>query len=395
MDRMRIERRDPLMLAAAVAASGLAFVASPPSPSELASIERPRVIEAANKYLTRSPQTITAFHAASSAGGPHDFFSEGDYWWPDPAHPDGPYIRRDGESNPDNFVDHRRAMMRLSVEMPALTAAWLLSSDSRYAEHARRHLHAWFVDAATRMGPNLQYAQAIHGITTGRGTGIIDTIHLVEVARAIAVLRRTHMLSEKEFGPIRAWFADYTRWMTTSLNGIEEREAKNNHGTCWVMQAAEFARYVDRRDLIDFCRDRFKSVLVPQQIAADGSFPEELRRTKPYGYSLFNLDAMTMICQILSSSSDDLWTWRLPDGRGIALAMAFMFPFIRDKRAWPHKPDVMYFDRWPVRHPSLLFAGLALDRSEYLDVWRRLDPDPTVEEVIRNYFIRQPVLWVG
>src|SRR5262249_8569791 len=152
---------DALMLAAAVAASSLTFGASAPSSNDLASLERPRVMAAANEYLTRSPQTITAFHTARSTGGPHDFFSEGDYWWPDPAHPDGPYVRRDGESNPGNFVDHRRAMMRLSVEMPALTAAWLLTSHSRYAKHARRHLYAWFVDPATRMSPNLQYAQAI------------------------------------------------------------------------------------------------------------------------------------------------------------------------------------------------------------------------------------------
>src|SRR4029079_3411153 len=110
---------------------------------------RDRVIPAADEDLTRPPQTITAFRAARSAGGPHDFFSEGDYWWPDPKNPAGPYIRRDGESNPDNFVDHRRALVRLSLEVPALTAAWKLTSDDRYAAQARRHLRAWFVDPST------------------------------------------------------------------------------------------------------------------------------------------------------------------------------------------------------------------------------------------------------
>jgi len=104
---------------------------------------------------------------------------------------------------------------------------------------------------------------------------------------------------------------------------------------------------------------------------------------------------MATICQILSTSDDNLWTFKLPDGRGMAAAMAFMFPFIANKKGWPHPPDVEYFEDFPVRQPSLLFAGLALSRTEYLNVWRTLDPDPTVEEVIRNYPIRQPVLWIN
>src|ERR1051326_4351536 len=150
----------------------------------VAAIDRPRIIKAANQYLFEKPITITAASSSRSAGGLHDFFSEGDYWWPDPANPNGPYIQRDGMTNPENFVEHRRALIRLSVQVPALVAAWKLTKDKRYATKAVDHLRAWFIDERTRMNPNLQYAQAIHGITTGRGIGIIDTIHLVEVARA-------------------------------------------------------------------------------------------------------------------------------------------------------------------------------------------------------------------
>jgi hypothetical protein len=334
-------------------------------------------------------------HAGRSAGGPHDFFSEGDYWWPDPKNPGGPYLRRDGESNPDNFVEHRRALIRLSVEMPALTAAWKLTADARYSAHARRHLQAWFVDAATRMNPHLTYAQAIHGVTTGRGTGIIDTIHLVEVARAIEILHRGGALGQAEFAPIRQWFADYTAWLTHSTNGIEERDAKNNHGTCWVMQVAAFGSLTGDREVLDMCRVRFKTILLPQQIAPDGSFPLELERTKPYGYSLFNLDAMATTAQILSTRADDLWTFELPDGRGMRRALAFMAPFIEDKARWRHPRDVQYYDEWPMRHAALLFGGLSLGKPDYIALWSTLKPDSQVEEVVRNFFIRQPTLWLA
>lgn len=358
------------------------------------SIDRDRILKAARQYLKEAPVTITATHSPRSAGGKHDYFSEGDYWWPDPKNPDGPYIQRDGMSNPDNFVAHRRALIRLSVQMPALAAAWRITKEPRFARHAARHLRAWFLDPETRMNPNLQFAQAIHGIVTGRGTGIIDTLHLVEVARAISGLGDSSALSADESAGVRSWFAEYLGWITTHPYGHAERDAKNNHATCWAMQAAEFARLTGNREIAEFCRERYKTVLLPGQMADDGSFPQELRRTKPYGYSLFNLDAMAMVCQILSTRDDDLWRFKLPDGRSIAKGMEFLAPYIADKRKWPYRPDVMYFDQWPVRHPSLLFAGLALGQDAWLELWRRLNPDPTVEEAIRNYPVRQPVLWL-
>ena len=355
--------------------------------------ERVRVLNAANQYLKEAPITITASKSPRSAGGVHDYFSEGDYWWPDPQNPDGPYIQRDGMSNPNNFNDHRRYLMRLSVQVPALVAAWKLTKDERYAKHAVKHLRAWFIDEQTRMNPNLQFAQAIHGRFTGRGIGIIDTIHLVEVARAIEMLKDSQALTVVDRGALVKWFTEYVHWMTTSKNGIDEREAKNNHGTCWVMQVAAFARLIGNEELLAYCRNRFKTVLVPNQIAANGSFPEELRRTKPYGYSLFNLDAMATVCQILSTANDNLWNFSLPDGRGIARAMEYMYPYIKDKKTWPLKPDVMYDAEWPMRQISLLFAGRALHRRDYIELWNKLPADSNVDEVVRNFFIRQPVLW--
>jgi hypothetical protein len=358
---------------------------------DLVAEEKPRVLRGAEKHLADLPVTVTASGSPRSAGGKHDYFSEGDYWWPDPKKPDGPYIQRDGMSNPDNFNDHRRALIRLSLIVPSLAAAYVLTRDRKYADHAVRHLRAWFVDEATRMNPNLQYAQAIHGRFTGRGTGIIDTLHLVEVARAAPRLD----LNGRDLDGIRNWFAEYLEWMTTHPYGIAERDAKNNHGTCWAAQVAAFAGLTGNATLTEYCRNRFKTALIPNQEAADGSFPLELARTKPYGYSLFNLDAMAILAQTLTTPEDNPWTWRLPDGRGMARAVAYMYPFIADKSKWTKPPDVMYFQEWPVRQPSLLFAGLALGKPEYLDLWKRLDADPTVDEVIRNWPVRQPVLWVG
>jgi len=333
-------------------------------------------------------------HSERSAGGLHDYFSEGDYWWPDPKNPGGPYIRRDGFSNPANFDKHREVLMRLSVIAPTLAAAWRLTKDKRYSEHFVKHLRAWFVDPVTKMNANLQYAQAITGVTPGRGIGVIDTLQLVEVVRAARLLEVEKGISAADADAVRAWFAEYVTWMSTSKNGTDEEHEKNNHGTCWILQMAEFSQFAKRADLTALCVDRFKTIIVPDQIAKDGSLPLELARTKPYSYSLFDTDVLSGICQSLSTASDNLWEFKGPNGKGVGDAVAFLFPYIADKSKWPFAKDVEHFDVMPSRRPSLLFAGEALGRPEYVVVWQRLDANTTDPELVRNLPIRQPLLWV-
>jgi hypothetical protein len=356
---------------------------------DLVQLERARVLAAAERYVREGPLTVTAVRAERSAGGPHDFYSEGDYWWPDPQSPDSPYVRRDGETNPDNFVAHRDAMRRLSQIVPALVAAYQITRDERYARAAAAHLRAWFVDERTRMNPNLLYGQAVKGRATGRGTGIIDTIHLVEVARAAWVLEQMGYLKGETLAGTKRWFREYLEWITTHPYGLDERNSGNNHAAAWALQVTAFAQLVGDEKQLSHMRRFFEDTLVSGQMAADGGFPRELGRTKPYGYSLFQLDIMGTLAWIL-----DAWAYTSRDGRGMGKALAFMYPYIKDKRTWPRPPDVMYDDQWPVRRPALLFGGVALHEPRYVDLWKTLDPDPTVAEVIRNYPIRQPLLWV-
>jgi hypothetical protein len=361
---------------------------------DLVGVERARILRKATIYLKEAPVTVTAAHSDRSAGGPHDFFSEGDYWWPNPANTNGPYIQKDGLSNPDNFVAHRHAMVRLSEIVGTLGSAYLLTHDDHYARQAVTHLKAWFVDEKTKMNPNLLYGQAIKGVATGRSIGVIDTIHLVEVARAALVLSKSPAFPADDFNAVKDWFRQYLKWLTTHPYGTGERAAQNNHGVCWALQAAAFAQLVGDEDQLAAIRKQFKTVFLPDQMAKDGSFPRELRRTKPYGYSLFVIDAMAGVAQIASTPQDDLWTYSLPDGRGMRKGMDFIFPFVADKTKWPGEHDVLYWDQWPARQPSLLFAGVKFNRPEYLKAWERFEPDPQTPEIVRNLPIRHPLLWL-
>jgi hypothetical protein len=383
--------RRSLLIATLLAAP--AAWAKSPNAFDIRAIERRRLLPQAEALLAAVPRTVAAIPAPRSPAGPQDYYSEGDYWWPDPAKPGGAYIRRDGRSNPDKFDGHRDALIAFGRTVPALAALWDLTGKARFADAAMRHLTAWFADPRTRMNPNLNHAQAIIGVNSGRAIGVIDTLQIVEIARAAALFARK---DAPGYAAIRAgvegWFAEYLGWLTTSPFGTTERDEKNNHGTCWLLQAASFAALLGRTDILTDARNRLQTIIIPTQITPDGRQPFELARTKPYAYSLFNLDVLAASAWLLGGR--ELIDWKTPDGRSIGGAIAWMAPYIADKAKWPLPPDVEYWDGFPVRQPSLLFGGLTRKRSDWLGLWQRLNPDPKIGEVVRNFPVRQPLLWL-
>ena len=354
-----------------------------------------QVLLDADKALQELPITVTAYSSERSKGGKHDFFSEGDYWWPDSLHPNGPYIQRDGLTNPQNFTSHRLAMIRFSKLVGSLTSAYILTKNTKYSSAAVGHLKAWFIDTATLMNPSLLYGQAITRKVSGRGIGIIDMIQMVEVAQSVSVLEKSGLINNKDIIEIKNWFTQYLKWVTTHPYGIDEREAKNNHGTCWVMQVAVFAKLVGDSSLLQYCSKRYKEVLLPGQMAENGSFPLEIKRTKPYGYSLFNLDAMVTLASVLSTQKENLFDFIGTGNVSIKKGIEFMFPFIANKASWPYAKDVMYWDEWPVAPIALLFGSIATNNTGWFDTWQKLEHFPTNEEVIRNTPIRNPLIWIN
>ena len=352
-----------------------------------------QILSEAEWATQQLPITITAESSSRSTGGKNDFYSEGDYWWPNPDQPDGAYIQKDGLTNPLNFTRHRLSMIRFSQIIGALASAYRLTGDEKYVKNAVKHIDAWFLNSNTMMNPNLLYAQAIKGVATGRGIGIIDTIQLMEVVQGLLAMEKSKSLPRKTMEGAKKWFSSYLSWLTSHKYGIDEMNAKNNHGTCWVMQVACFAKFTKNEDLLDFCRKRYKEVLLPQQMEKDGSLPLELKRTKPYGYSIFNLDAFTTICQILSTPKDNLWNYQTAEGLSIKKGVNFLYPFLADKGKWPYAKDVMYWESWPVAQPSLVFAAVAYHQKDFLSTWKKAEHQPKNEEVVRNLPVRHPLIW--
>jgi hypothetical protein len=381
------------VMLSAIAAAEVA--ASPAGFEMVAAQDRGRILQAADAALAVKPFSVTFDRSPLSEGGPHDFFSMSDYFWPDPSKPDGkPYLHRDGESYPGNFNKHRESLMGMRDATAALAAAFQLTKDERYAAKAAELLRVFFVDPATRMKPELEHAQVMVGKPAPtRGIGLIDTLHLVEVPMAILALEGSKALTPELESGLKQWFKDYLTWFTTSSRGKNEAGQINNHAVAYFLQVAAFNQLVGDEALHAECVRQFKEVFIAVQMAPDGSFPNELRRTKPYAYSIFQLDNMATLCALLAKKEKDLWNHEGPEGRSMRKAMSYLYPFLADKSKWPLKPDVQAWDGWPVRQISLLLGGIALGDEKQVALWRTLKPDPAVFEMRRNNATTQPLLW--
>jgi hypothetical protein len=358
-------------------------------------IEKVRTIERADKLLNEKPRTVTASSSPRSMGGKHDFYSEGPYWWPDPANPDGPFIRKDGLRFPGRFVDHDDDLRYFSWIAGTHTSAWILTGKEKYVKAAMEHLKAWFVDTATMMNPNMLYAQAIRGVNSGRGVGIIDAGQLMDIAQSVMILEKSPYVSADDIRQIKQWFTEFIDWLTTHPYGIDEMNAKNNHGSWWYAQVASYARLTGDKKRMQLCREQYRNRLLPNQMAANGSYPEELARTKPYSYSLFNLDATASLLWILSDETLNDWNYRLPDGRGIWKGLEYMLPFLKDKTKWSGPKDVDHWDEQPEARQFMLFAALAGNDPAWFELWKSLTEKNSSDKSRMSMMLKNPLIWLN
>lgn len=317
---------------------------------------------AAGKALEEGPWSVTFHRPAGVPAGKHDFYSEGPYWWPDPKNPKGPYIRRDGETNPDRFMAHRNDSERMGDAVLTLGAAAWLFDEPRYAARARELLFVWFLDPETRMNPNLEFGQAVRGRDYGRNAGIIDGRPFVWTALGVTFLERTPGWDAAAGAGLRKWFAAYTEWLTGSAKGLAEKKTGNNHSTWWAVQVAAYAGFTGDRKMQEMVWNHYREVMVPGQFRPDGGAPREEARTRSLSYSAMNLDAFTLLCRMAGIAGTDLWRYRAPNGAALERAVAYLAPYVAQPEKW-RLPQIRAYEAGGNYFPAL--AAIGFGRSEY------------------------------
>jgi hypothetical protein len=333
----------------------------------------------ADALLTMKPVSVTDKAFTPASGDKHDYMSQAPYFWYDSTKPNGlPYMRKDGVRNPEiNKITDHRLCGELDNACRKLALAWYCTGEEKYAAKATELLRYWFLNDATKMNPNLNYAQAIPGINNGRGIGIIETIALTGIADATGLLQGSKSFTEADTRSIQQWYSQYLNWMLTSKNGNEEHAAKNNHGTWFYAQAIDFALFtgntVKAKELIAETKKRMDS-----QINNEGKMQLELDRTNGLGYSTFNLQAWFKVATLAQLTGINLWQYVNQQGSGIRTALDWLLPYALNQKTWTYqqiseyKPNNIY--------ALLQQAAAVYNEPQYAALAKKLDDE--VDDVV-------------
>ena len=335
-----------------------------------------KLIREADRALMSAPLSVTRKDIAPPSGDKHDYMSLAPYWWPDPNAPNGlPYVRRDGKINPErDSIPDRQNLENIVASVKTLALAYYLTAKEDYAKHATAILQVWFLDSPTKMNPNLKYAQGIPGLNVGRAAGIIESHNLPNIVDAVGLLSGSAAWSQTHQRQLQSWFAAFLSWLVESAEGRAEAQAENNHGSWYDVQVASFGLFTGRRELAHRVLSEIPGKRIARQIKPDGTQPLELARTQPWGYSLFNLQALFDAAALGDHLAIDLWNYETPDRRSIRKALDWLILFATGEKQWSLREESVW---QPERlAPLLQRAALRYRHPNYIAALGKLGGRP-------------------
>ena len=294
-----------------------------------------KLLADAEKALQYQPVSVMEKVNNPPSGDKHDYMSIAPYFWPDSSKPGGvPYINKDGQVNPEvkEYKD-KIYLAEICDTVSTLALAWYFSGEKRYADHAAEILRVWFLDTATKMNPNINFAQAVKGRTNGRGYGLIDTRHFVRLIDAIGLLNTAPSWTPHDQEGMKKWFADFLDWMQTSKNGLQEMHTTNNHRVWYDEQRLSYALFTGSTVLAKEVVESAKKQL-DKQMDSDGSFPLEMKRTISLHYTVFILDPFFTTADLAKNVGVDLWNYVSPSGKSLRKAFDTLLPFLLKQKVW-------------------------------------------------------------
>jgi len=299
-----------------------------------------KIVKEAEKRVGKPIITITENENLQASKDPHDYFSTARYYWPDPSKPDGlPYIRKDGETNPEHSeVSDEKKLNDMIHAVKYLSLAYFLTGQERYAEEAGKFLRGFFLDPTTRMNPNMNYSQSVPGGAEGRGSGVIDSREFMRISDFLFLISKSPSWTDQDRSAMKAWWTEYAQWLQTSKIGLQEKSAPNNHGAAYDVQLSAVLVMAEKEEDAKKVLGESLPARLDAHITPEGKQPRELARTKSWSYSCFNLKNICNGAVMARALGIDLWNHEGEGGRGsLRKAMLYLVPFLKNPEGWSEK----------------------------------------------------------
>ncbi|WP_166443017.1 alginate lyase family protein [Phragmitibacter flavus] len=305
------------------------------------------LVSEAERGLKAKTESVMGKEERAASGDPHDYFSIGVYWWPDPKKPDGlPWIRRDGVRNPGAREDNDASRFsRVNKWVETLGLAYYFTREEKYAAKAAEFLRVWYLNEGTRMNPHMNYAQAVPGRNDGRSTGLIEAESMMGMLDGVAMIRGSEAWTLDDGESLSGWLEQFYQWLRTSDSGLEYEKAENNHGVYHDVIATHLALYLGMKEEAEARSRAGLTRRLDAQIEADGTQPLELARTLSWSYSVFNLSAFMQLARMGESVGVDWWGHRGPKGQSLRGALDLLVPYLAEEKEWKLGKQIKKMDR--------------------------------------------------
>lgn len=305
-----------------------------------------RFAEAALKDGTTYTVTRKADNMLPPSGDKHDFYSLARFYWPDATKPDGlPYARRDGELNPEAYDLPDATYLQVVIDdVFNLALAYFFTGNEAYAAHGAKRVRDMFLNPATKMNPNLNYANWIKGTDNGVVTGeqqifspgaSTEMNKIYMLIDGINLLKNSQSFSSNDYNGMVDWFTEYLNWLQSSPRGYLDFSSPNNIGTWYDVQITALTFFIGRTDLASKQQQTTLQRLT-QQMSADGSQPLELARASSWYFSNYNLEAYFVQIGFSQTTGLSVFNYETTDGKSVKKALEFMISFgLKSGAGWP------------------------------------------------------------
>jgi len=302
------------------------------------------IVAWAHELAGQGPWTVMSKNVTPPTGNKHDYMSWAPYWWPDCSKADNktslspeqiwttcPYASRDGQFNPDGrLINDVGNFQSLSDAVLYNAIAYALDGkpSNQFSQTTVSFIKTWFLDDATKMNPNLDYAQMVRGPGGQKGThtGVLDLKGMAKIVSGILILRKSKCpdwTSDLD-NQMNDWTRQFATWLETAGIALEEAFSTNNHGSFYYNQLAALKLLLNDNDGARNVTDTYFNTLYMAQIQASGEQPLEAARTRPYHYRAYNLAAMITSARIAAYTGEtNIWNKTTSQGATIRNALDF------------------------------------------------------------------------